>query len=168
MPLEEVLDEALEVLSTYSLIQWKEEQDGYSMHKLVHAWSFDRLEAGEQGQYSLSSLAFLLWVTRERQLDPARKSRIFLHISLSVTRLQEWHRTPMQVSKDSLETMWLLANFVRNMGQYQTELELRAFEEAERGRAKEQDQARWLHSLSDLAVVHLRHGKYEAAEEMNR
>ena len=74
----------------------------------------------------------------------------------------------MQVSKDSLETMWLLANFVRDMAQYQTELELRAFEEAEWGRVKEQDQARWLHSLSDLAVVHLRQERYEAAEEMNR
>lgn len=128
-----MLDEALEALSTYSLIQWKEEQDGYLMHKLVHAWSFNRLEAGEQGQYSLSSLAFLLWVTREQQLDPARKSWIMLHISLSVMRLQEWHRTLMQVLKDSLEMMWLLVNFVRDMGQYQTELELRAFEEAERG-----------------------------------
>lgn len=36
-PLKEVLDEALEALSTYSLFQYQEEQAGYSMHKLVHA-----------------------------------------------------------------------------------------------------------------------------------
>lgn len=33
----DILDEALEALSTYSFIEWKEEQGGYSMHKLVHA-----------------------------------------------------------------------------------------------------------------------------------
>lgn len=47
VPLEDVLDEALEALSTYSLIQWKAEQVGYSMHKLGHAWGFDRLGAEE-------------------------------------------------------------------------------------------------------------------------
>ncbi|KAK5110032.1 hypothetical protein LTR85_001790 [Meristemomyces frigidus] len=74
--LEEVLDEALEALSTYSLIEWKEEQGGYSMHKLVHAWGFDRLDEEEQGRYSQSSLSLLAQLLQAQQLDPVWKSRI--------------------------------------------------------------------------------------------
>jgi tetratricopeptide (TPR) repeat protein len=40
------------VLQKYSLVQWKAEQRGYAMHKLVHAWGHDRLTAEEQSKYS--------------------------------------------------------------------------------------------------------------------
>jgi tetratricopeptide (TPR) repeat protein len=40
------------VLQKYSLVQWKAEQQGYAMHKLVHAWGHDRLTAEEQSTYS--------------------------------------------------------------------------------------------------------------------
>lgn len=66
MPLEDVLDEALEALTTHTLIQWKGEQGGYSMHKLVHAWGFDRLEAEEQGTVQLE---------QSRMLDTGRAGR---------------------------------------------------------------------------------------------
>ncbi|KAI7194846.1 hypothetical protein KC316_g4698, partial [Hortaea werneckii] len=167
-PLEEVLDEALEALSTYSFIQWKEEQAGFAMHKLVHAWGFDRLEAEEQGRYSQSSLALLRLVIRDGQLDPIRKSRVTPHISSSVVRLREWDKASTQVTKKTLNTIWSLANFVRDTGQYQTEYELRAFEEAERAQAKNEDEAEWLEIVSNLAAALQSQGKYEAAEAMNR
>jgi hypothetical protein len=31
------IESAFKVLQTYSLVQWKQEQESYSMHKLVHA-----------------------------------------------------------------------------------------------------------------------------------
>ncbi|KAK3669156.1 hypothetical protein LTR78_010962, partial [Recurvomyces mirabilis] len=91
-PLTDVLNEALKALLTYSLIQWKEEQAGYSMHKLVHAWGFGWLEAEEQRRHSQSSLALSEVVIQDDQLNPMRKSRITPHISSSVARLREWHK----------------------------------------------------------------------------
>nr|OQO30934.1 hypothetical protein B0A51_04161 [Rachicladosporium sp. CCFEE 5018] len=165
---EEVSDEALEALSTYSLIQWKEEQAGYSMHKLVPAWGFDRLEVEEQGRYSRGNLAFLKSATQVGQLDPVKKSRITPHISSSVARLREWHKGSVEVPERSLDVICSLADFVRGTGQYYTEYELRASDEAERAQRKEQDEKGWLRSLSDLAAVLRYQGKYEAAETMNR
>jgi hypothetical protein len=46
------IEECFAVLQKYSLLQWKTEQQGYAMHKLVHAWGYDRLAAEEQGKYS--------------------------------------------------------------------------------------------------------------------
>ena len=167
-PLVEVLDEALEALSTYSFIQWKEEQGGYSMHKLVHAWGFHRLDADEQGEYSKSSLAFLGWVVQERRLDLVTKRRMPAHMLSSVARLREWHGTSAQIPQRSLDAIGSLADFVRDTGQYHAEYELRSFDQVEREGLKEQDERGWLCSLSDLAVVLSRQGKYDAAEEMNR
>jgi len=164
----EVFDEALEALSTYSLIQWKEEPGRYSMHKLVHAWGFDRLEVEEQEKYCSSSLTFLEYVVRERQLDPVIKIRIIPHISSSVARLKEWHKTSQQVPHKNLDLLWSLANFVKDTGQYHAEYELRTFELVERERLREMDKASWLRSLAGLASVLLYQGKYEAAEEMSR
>ena len=163
-----VVDEALEALSTYSLIQWKEEQDGYSMHKLVHAWGFDRLGANEQKLYVNGSLILLYRFTKDSELDPAEKRRITPHISSSVTRLREWHDGSIQLPAKGLDIIRLLAIFMRDTGQFVTEFELRAFEEAERSRTKDQDEIGWLISLAGLAGTLKRQGKYVLAETMLR
>jgi len=59
VPLEDVLDAAFEALATYSLIQWKEDQGSYFMHKLVHAWGHDRLKTEEQVEYGYGALKLL-------------------------------------------------------------------------------------------------------------
>lgn len=185
-PLEQVLDDALEALTTYSLIQWKEEQSSYSMHKLVHEWGFDRLDEAEQGEYSSQSLSFLQWVVEGRQLDPAAKLRISPHVSASVARLREWQPTSTCVSETSLYRIQLLANFLRSVGQYPAELELLTFQRGEwerrrreggekgwlRGlRARKTEKTAWRNSatsLGNIALVLQRQGKYEEAEAMNR
>lgn len=168
-PLEDTLDEALEALSTYSLIQWKEEQAGYSMHKVVHAWGFDRFGVEEQGRYSQGSLALLGLVIRDSQLDPFKKSRITSHISSGVARLREGTKGSTEVSKWTLSTMCSLAHLMRSTGQYEMEFELRAFEESDCAQVKADDEAGWLGSLSsNLASVLRYQGRYKAAEEMNR
>jgi hypothetical protein len=49
------VEEAFEVLQTYSLIQWRDEPGGYAMHKLVHAWGQDRLEVERHERVRTSS-----------------------------------------------------------------------------------------------------------------
>jgi len=57
------IEEAFEVLQTYSLVQWRDEQAGYAMHKLVHVWGQDRLENRAAAIPSPDDLLilFLLW-----------------------------------------------------------------------------------------------------------
>ena len=165
---EEVVDEALEALLMYSLIQWNEEQGGYWMHKLVHTWGFDRLEENEQGEYSWCNLTFLERSVQERQLDPVTKSRMATHILSSVTRLREWHQRSIRVPERSLDLVWSLANFVKDTGQYHVEYELRSFDHVEREGLREKDEKGLLRSLDALAVVLWRQGKYEDAEHTSQ
>ncbi|OQN95386.1 hypothetical protein B0A48_18634 [Cryoendolithus antarcticus] len=155
-PLEEVFDEALKAFSTYSLIQWKEEQAGYSMHKLVHAWGFDRLEVEEQARYSRGNLAFLKSITQVGQLDPVKKSWITPHISSSVARLREWHWGSRSRSGAAVPGKYESAETMNR----------RALEGCEKVLGKEHPDT--LASVSNLALVLQYQGKYEAAETMNR
>jgi hypothetical protein len=42
-----LLERCFEILQRYSFVQWKEDQQSYAMHKLVHAWGYDRLKEDE-------------------------------------------------------------------------------------------------------------------------
>ena len=59
------LESAFGTLQTYSLIQWKADQESYAMHKLVHAWGQDRLEADRQRQVSSLTLKLMADATVE-------------------------------------------------------------------------------------------------------
>jgi len=93
VPLEDVLDAAFEALATYSLIQWKEDQGSYFMHKLVHAWDTNRLKTEEQVEYGYGALKLLAGATSRCELDPTAKARIAPHIAASFARLSEWYRS---------------------------------------------------------------------------
>ncbi|RYP57926.1 hypothetical protein DL769_009196 [Monosporascus sp. CRB-8-3] len=53
------IEECFRVLQTYSFVQWKEDQASYSMHKLVHAWGYERLRVEERREYVVASVQLL-------------------------------------------------------------------------------------------------------------
>jgi hypothetical protein len=55
-----MLETALHVLESDSLVQWKPEQNSYTMHKLAHAWAHDRLDVHEQDRFVIAALELLL------------------------------------------------------------------------------------------------------------
>ena len=77
------LESAFETLQSYSLIQWKSDQRSYSMHKLVHAWSHDRLEVQEQRQLSFLALELMANATAQEGVDPGHQVRLVPHTMAS-------------------------------------------------------------------------------------
>jgi tetratricopeptide (TPR) repeat protein len=75
-----MLETALQALESYSLVQWKPEQNSYSLHKLVHAWAHDRLDVQEQDTYVVVALKLLLNNTKNSERDPDGKSRLVPHL----------------------------------------------------------------------------------------
>jgi hypothetical protein len=66
------LESAFETLQSYSLVQWRSDQGSYSIHKLVHAWSYDRLEAEQQRQLSFLALELVADATVEKGVKPSK------------------------------------------------------------------------------------------------
>lgn len=75
-----MIEEGFATLQAYSLVTWREEQETYAMHKLVHAWSHDRLESVQRQQYSLAVLDFLRWAAMSNRSGPVNKFDMVLQV----------------------------------------------------------------------------------------
>jgi hypothetical protein len=76
-------EEAFQILRTYSLVQCRDDQDTYYIHKLVHAWAHERLEDEEKELFSISSLKLLDTITALSRFGPLDKLRFIPHIMAS-------------------------------------------------------------------------------------
>jgi tetratricopeptide (TPR) repeat protein len=86
---QDVLDSSLEVLGSYSLVLWNDEQSSYYMHKLVHAWSFERSDITSKAHFCRTALDFLNCFVRINTEGPYRAARLFSHITVCFARACE-------------------------------------------------------------------------------
>ena len=75
-----ILEDCFRILRRYSFVEWKSDQDSYSMHKLVHAWSHDRLSQEEQFTYGVGTLDLVWEATFNCRTEPGDKARLVPHV----------------------------------------------------------------------------------------
>ena len=119
------VEKCFRALQIYSIVQWKEDRGSYSMHKLVHAWANERLEADQRRDYSLASLQLLEEAIARCKEEPQAKLRLVSHImaNLSMISRQGWL---VKHAKTILDQLAQSANFMFGMGRW---VETRAIDE---------------------------------------
>ncbi|OAP55685.1 hypothetical protein AYL99_09837 [Fonsecaea erecta] len=75
-----VVEESFRILDRYSLVHWQEDQESYSMHRLVHAWGYDRLSPVEQENLSVGSVDFIEEAISRCGATPQNRLRLAPHI----------------------------------------------------------------------------------------
>ncbi|OQV11375.1 Tetratricopeptide repeat-containing protein, partial [Cladophialophora immunda] len=75
-----VVEESFRMLDRYSLVHWQEDQESYSMHRLVHAWGYDRLSPTAQKILSAGSVDFVDEAISRCGATPQDKLRLAPHI----------------------------------------------------------------------------------------
>ena len=75
-----MLEEGFRVLARYSLVQWQEDQGCYQMHRLVHAWGYDRLDLFEQEEFSLASTNLMDDAMSRCSVTPQARLRLRPHL----------------------------------------------------------------------------------------
>ena len=81
------LEECFEMLQRYSFVQWKEDQRSYAMHKLVHAWGYDRLVEDEQVELSNATFELVVKAIDGCRNTPEDKLRLVPHVMANFTTL---------------------------------------------------------------------------------
>jgi hypothetical protein len=97
-------------------MQWKGDQDSYSMHKLVHAWGHDRLCQKEQHNVSSMILQLLAEAVSECGNEPQDKLRLAPHLMANFATVvnARYGRTgPTGTTLDNLEET---GAFISNIG----------------------------------------------------
>jgi hypothetical protein len=151
-------------LETYSLIQWRNTQESYYMHKLVHAWAYDRLEADDQSIFSVIALRLLVEVSSSSKLDHTLKSRLVPHIITSFKLSTRTYALAGTRRGEILDLLVDLGNFLHSLGLWLAESQIWAFHFAEQDQLLGQEHPSTLTSMANLASTYRNQGRWKEAE----
>ena len=162
------VEAAFGVLQTYSLIQWRDEQAGYAMHKLVHAWGQDRLELEQQRHLSLVALELLTEIIPSGAGNLIFGMRLVPHMMANFAVVSDITIASTTIDKELFNSIGAVGNFLRGLGRWSDEYEIRAFHFQKMCESAGTKHPDTLTSINNLALVLSDLGKYEEAEEMHR
>ena len=162
------LESAFGTLQNYSLIQWKSDQGSYVMHKLVHAWGQDRLEADRQRQLSSLALELIADATAQDKIDPSYQLRLVPHIMASFNIFSLLHKLLDELTVGRLAMIDRIVGFLFKIGRWPEAyiIQMFHFRKAEKILGKEHPDT--LKSMNNLAEVLSSQGNYEEAERIHR
>ena len=121
----DLLEKSLEILQLYSFVQWRGDQGSYSMHKLVHAWAFDRLTQDEQQDLSVAGLQLLCEAIRVCKPQPQDKSRLVPHLMANFETVAKCVNS--SAKEAVLDPLGTVAAFIDAHGRWQETKSVEAF-----------------------------------------
>ena len=162
------LESAFETLQSYSLIQWKADQKSYAMHKLVHAWGQDRLEADRQRQLSSLALELMADATAKNHIDPSHQLRLVPHVMASFGMFCPLHESLDELAMDRLAMIDEMEGFLFRIGRWSEAYKMKRFHFRKTEKMLGKEHPSTLTSMNNLASVLSGQGKYDEAEEIYR
>jgi tetratricopeptide (TPR) repeat protein len=162
------VESAFSALQTYSLIQWRQDQGGYTMHKLVHAWGYERLEVEQQRDLSFAALELLVEVISASPQDPIYKTRLVPHLMANFAIFSKVYKSLGPNDSAGLSYTAEVDDFLHRAGRWSDLYEIRMFLFTRISQRFGIEHPETLASMSNLALVLGSQGKYEEAEEMHR
>jgi tetratricopeptide (TPR) repeat protein len=165
------IEECFAVLQKYSLVQWKAEQQGYAMHKLVHAWGHDRLTAEEQSKYSRAVFGLIVEAVEavgSYGRGPEDKLRLVPHVMGSFAALTGASDRVHKVTEDMIAAIEMVGGFMTDLGRWP---ETRAVEDyvlRARSILLGKDNLATILAMNNLAETLREQGQLEEAAEMQK
>ena len=110
------LESALGTLQNYFLLQWRSGQRSYAMHKLVHAWSHDRVEAKEQLPLSSLALELMADAASKEEVNPSQRLRLVPHMMACFRAFNRVNLSSGKVGQDDLAMVDRISDFLYRIG----------------------------------------------------
>ena len=127
IPTLHTVEGAFRCLQAFSLIQWKEDQRSYSMHKLVHAWSCDRLSPEKQRSFSRGALRLLQTVVLGCEPHPTHRIRLVPHLLVNFTAVSQDYAKTDEKDISVLNLLSSFAHFLEKLGRWSYIFPIRNF-----------------------------------------
>ncbi|ERF75850.1 hypothetical protein EPUS_01216 [Endocarpon pusillum Z07020] len=123
----DTIESAFEVLRTHSFIQWEDDRNSYSMHKLVHAWAHDRLDVQEQYRLSLGALHLLAEVVSTVAMGPTSKMRLRSHLLATFNTFRSLYITLDPPDVEGLKLLQGITRFLDQAGWWSDVVDIQRF-----------------------------------------
>jgi tetratricopeptide (TPR) repeat protein len=122
-----MVEAAFRTLQSYSLLRWRQDQSSYSMHKLVHAWAYDRLNRKQQHRFSLITLLLLADIVSNSKPDPVYKARLIPHLMANFTIISGVYREMDRDGDIVLDILSKTSDFMDEAGYFAEVFVLRSY-----------------------------------------
>lgn len=161
----DTLDKALGILKSYSLVQDVEEPRGYSMHNLVHAWTYERLGNDERVRLWLASLRFLVCFTKDHTRRPNSRLRLSPHIMSCFGRAHELCRAGASAEFEAVDRVQdLVVALHSECCLFKSAMSLLDFCHQRYRRLCTNNSSRWLNHLHSFGTLLNTQGMHSEAE----
>ncbi|GAB7329231.1 hypothetical protein MBLNU13_g01043t1 [Cladosporium sp. NU13] len=165
-PLQESIDTGIETLELYSLLQWNHQNEAYSMHKLVHAWSIERLEPAQQASFCLTAWHYLKYLFPVSKTIPAMSERLALHITACFIMVRALCQIEGLAVMPFVNSVFRLAEDLRFVGRGNRAYELQSFAHEHYKSRRSLDPMAYARSLYALSRMLETQHKHQDAKEM--
>lgn len=137
------------------------------MHKLVHAWGYDRLSNSEERELSLAALGLLTGFMRAFRGHLTHELRLVPHAMANFGIIRTAHGSSDGLGEVGLESVAVVSDFLLQLGRWGDEYEVRAFHLRKVKDVAGKEHPYTLTSMNNLALVLSSQGRYEQAEEIH-
>jgi hypothetical protein len=91
------------------------DQQSYAMHKLVHAWGYDRREVDKQRMLSLATLGLVVEAIEECGKTPQDKLRLVPHVMANISTLVDASHGLDHHTKDTIDRLEWIGEFISGL-----------------------------------------------------
>jgi tetratricopeptide (TPR) repeat protein len=169
--LQDALDDGFKALELYSLLQWNEQHEAFSMHKLVQTWAFERLESDEQAQICFAVWNYLGHLSQISEAIPGMTWRLVPHVMACSVKVRALCHVGSLVTEDIVRLVSSLTIFLYSAGRLESldsAYELRSFSHQYHEQQRFVDPIVHAESLSRLVSIRVSQRKYDDAEQLLR
>ncbi|EUC26875.1 hypothetical protein COCCADRAFT_31470 [Bipolaris zeicola 26-R-13] len=151
----------------YSLVWWKAEQQGYAMHKLVHAWGYDRLGAEEQSKYSKAAFQLVIEAIEGCSREPEDKLRLVPHVMGSFAALTTAHDID-GTTEDIINEIEGVVFFIKDLERWAETLLIEEYVLQARCRLLGEEHPDTILTIGNVAITLREQGQLEKAVHMQK
>jgi tetratricopeptide (TPR) repeat protein len=162
------IEEYFRVLQKFSLVQWKVDQQSYAMHKLVHAWGFDRLTGHEQ--YKTCQAAFRLVLEAIEVVNGSHlsdeKLRVVPHVMANFAALGSRTGGWEEATEGLLDDLDKVSLFLNSVGKWSEEYAVQEIVLGKRRRVLGEEHPATIFAMNNLANTLGEQGQLDKAAKM--
>jgi tetratricopeptide (TPR) repeat protein len=162
------LDDGFKALELYSLLQWNDQDEAYSMHKLVQTWAFERLKSDEQVTFCFAASNYLEHLCWSSGDPSALQRRLISHVMPCFVKVRALCHAGSLATEDVVELVSSLAWFLFTAGKFDFAYALQDFCHKCHEQQHLVDPIAYAGSLHCLARCLFGQHKYDTAEPLLR
>jgi tetratricopeptide (TPR) repeat protein len=163
-----MIRQAFRVLESFSLVQWKKDQSSYAMHKLVHAWTYERLDRKRQETFCEAALKLLATAVRNWPPDPLYKARLIPHLMANFSTVSNLYRKMNSDNRSVLNLLDGIRNFLDSAGRWTEVCAVETFQLSQMEKLYGCEHVDTITAMSNLANTLGNLGKLDKAASITR